>query len=519
MATRTIGSGGNHADVNAWVAYLQGIDPFSAIQEGLVVASGLTVSATQDISGFDENGNGWVLRANTGASFRDHASAATNPQFYDSTKGAFIEKTSGQPAVIDASVTNGTIKDLQIKKNDDGYNEVINISNSGNTVNLDSLIVHLATGARAIVQRKGDIRRTLVVCDEGDGVMLSSGGGTVDRLTLRRLNGAGGTGLSRDYGTWTLTNVAAAGWSTDATGTFTSSFCATDLATGGFGATGRQNNLVAATEWESATADFRVKSTSAKLKDNGTGSSADIIGQAASGTVDIGQWEFQAGGGGTEYTLTADAASYSLTGIATALKAARKLVAAQATYTLTGVATGLKAGRKLAAAQATFSLTGIATGLKAARKLTAAQATYALTGIDATLTYSGDVSGYTLTADTAAYTLTGITTALKVARKFAAAQATFTLTGQAATFPRGRRLTAASGAYTLTGIATGLKRTYALQAETAPYLLSGITVTLTYSNERIWLPVTPAAAVWADATPDGSTWTPVSPASGTWTEQ
>jgi hypothetical protein len=298
VATRTIGSGGDHADVNAWVLYLQGIDPFSEIQEGLVVSSGLTISATQDISGFDQNGFGWVLRANTGASFREHASAASNPLFYDNTKGAFIEKTSTQPPPIDASVTNGLIKDLQLKKNDAGYNEVINISNSGAFVDIDSCIVHLSTGNRAITQRAGDINRTLVVCDEGDGILLSSGGGTVDRVTVRRLNGAGGTGITRDYGTWTLTNVAAAGWTTDATGTFTSSYCATDLAAGGFSSTNRQNNLVAATEWESATADFRVKSTSAKLKDLGTGSSVDIIGQALSGAADIGAWELQAGGGG-----------------------------------------------------------------------------------------------------------------------------------------------------------------------------------------------------------------------------
>jgi hypothetical protein len=299
VATNTAGSGGTYTDLNAWVALrCQAVDPFSEKEIAAVTSGGITTSATQDISGFDENAQGWEVKANTGASYREHASAATNPHFYDNTKGAFIEKTSTQPAVIDASVTNGLIKDLQIKKDDAGYNEVINISNSGAFVDIDSCIVHLATGVRAITQRAGDINRTLVVCDEGDGMLISSGGGTLDRVTLIRLNGAGGTGITRDYGTWTMTNIAAAGWTTDATGTFTSSYCATDLAAGGFSATNRQNNLVMATEWESATADFRVKSTSAKLKDNGTGSSVDAIGQAASGNVDIGSWEFQAGGGG-----------------------------------------------------------------------------------------------------------------------------------------------------------------------------------------------------------------------------
>jgi len=300
MPTNTAGVSGTYTDVNSWVALrAQAVDPFAAKEIVAVTSGGITTTATQDISGFDENGQGWELKADTGASFREHASAAANPQFYDSTKGAFIEKTSGQPAVIDASVTNGTIKDLQVKKDDDGYNEVIHISNSGNTVNLENLISHLATGSRNIVQRKGNITDVLAVCDEGDGMLISSGGGTLNRVNVRRLNGPGGTGITQDYGTWSGTNVVVSGFSTDMTGTMTGSHCATDQAAGGLPSTNRQVSLVAATEWESATADFRVASGSAKLKDNGTGVAPDIIGQAQSGAAtDIGQWEFQAGGGG-----------------------------------------------------------------------------------------------------------------------------------------------------------------------------------------------------------------------------
>lgn len=100
------------------------------------------------------------------------------------------------------------------------------------------------------------------------------------------------------------------------------------------------------------------------------------------------------------------------------------LTADQASFTLTGQATGLKAGRKLTAGQATFTLTGQASGLVAARKLTAAQASFTLTGQAANL-FSGDV--------------------------MSAAVGSFTLTGQAATLRAGRRITMTRGLFTLTG--------------------------------------------------------------------
>jgi hypothetical protein len=426
MATQTIGVSGTRTDINAWVANLQTIDPFSDIQEGLVTSGGVTTGSGQVVSGFDENGHGWVLRPNTASGFRDHADADTNPQFYDNTKGAFVEKTSTQATVIDASVTNGLISGLQAKKNDSGYNDVIHISSSGAFVDIEDCIVHLSTGARAITQRAGDIRRTLVVCEEGDGILLSSGGGELDRVNVRRLNGPGGTGITQDYGTWSGTNVVVSGFSTDMTGTMSGSHCATDQAAGGLPSTNRQTSLVAATEWESATADFRLASGSAKLKDNGTGSDNDIVGQAPDGTVDIGQWEFQSGGGVTHYTITADAGTYTLTGVAAGLRAARKIAGAQGTYALTGVAAGLRAGRKIAGATGTYALSGVDAGLKATRTLTADAGAYTLTGQDATLTEAG---AYTLIAEAGAYTLTGVDAGLLATRQLAADAGAYTMTG------------------------------------------------------------------------------------------
>jgi hypothetical protein len=117
------------------------------------------------------------------------------------------------------------------------------------------------------------------------------------------LDAGGAVGIHQDYGTWTITNTAVARHGTDADGTLSGNNNATDKAVGGLPATARQNSLVGATEWESATADFRVKSTSAKLKDNGTGSSVDIIGQAVNGTADIGAWELQSAAATVTYPM------------------------------------------------------------------------------------------------------------------------------------------------------------------------------------------------------------------------
>jgi hypothetical protein len=168
-----------------------------------------------------------------------------------------------------------------------------------------------------------------------------------------------------------------------------------------------------------------------------------------------------------------------------------------ATYTLTGDA-------------GSFTLTGIATGLKAARKLTADAASYTLTGVDVSLTYT-PIGGpdYTLTANAASFALTGIDAGLKAGRKLTAAQATFALTGNATGLLAGRKLTAAAASFTLTGNNVNFGRTYALAAETAAYTFTGMNASLSYSGQGLWTPVSPAGGTWTPATPAGGTWTPV----------
>jgi hypothetical protein len=205
----------------------------------------------------------------------------------------------------------------------------------------------------------------------------------------------------------------------------------------------------------------------------------------------------------TGYTLTAAQGSFSLSGQAAGLKAARKLAASQGSYALAGQAAGLKAGRKLVAAQGSYTLTGQAAGLKAGRKLSAAHGVYVLTGLDAQLVYSGGGAAYTLTAEAGSYALAGQAAqlkagrrlaagqgsyalagqvaALKAARRLAAGQASYALAGQAVALKAGRKLAAGQGAYTLTGQAAALRAGRLLAAALATYTLTGFQVILAYS--------------------------------------
>jgi hypothetical protein len=254
---------------------------------------------------------------------------------------------------------------------------------------------------------------------------------------------------------------------------------------GGDGTTNEQN--LSGTQFTSAgttfAADFSL--TEALATGGAVGSiTDDITGTTRGSPPDAGAYEYVSSG--SPYTMAADVGS----------------------FTLTGVTTGLKAARQLAAAAGTFTLTGIDTALKADRKLAAAVGAFTLTGQDATLVYEPATGDYTLTADTGSFALTGIDTGLRAARKIAAAQATFALTGNATGLARGLRLNAAAASFTLTGISASFLRTYVMPAETSAYTFTGMDVSLSYSGQGIWTPVTPAGGTWTPATPASTTWTP-----------
>lgn len=177
---------------------------------------------------------------------------------------------------------------------------------------------------------------------------------------------------------------------------------------------------------------------------------------------------FGVGGGATNYTLTASAGSYTLTGIDATL-----------TYTPAAVNYSLTAdvgAYALSGVDATLTYTVAGT----AYTLSADAGAYSLTGVDATLSYVPGSGAYTLTADTGSYTLNGSDAGLTFSRRMAADVGSYTLTGVAAGLQLGRRLTADTGVYALAGVDAVLTYTstapiaYTLACEAGSYSLSGV---------------------------------------------
>lgn len=197
-------------------------------------------------------------------------------------------------------------------------------------------------------------------------------------------------------------------------------------------------------------------------------------------------YDFEAGslgGGGPTYTLTAAQGSLSLTGEATAFKAARNITASQGSYSLTGESLIFTISRILTASYGGYSLTGEDLLFKISRKLSATYGSYVLTGEDVILTYT-PVGGptYTLTANKGDYSLTGESLGFKTSRNLVAAQGTLTLTGIDARLARGWTLTAAKGDFTITGQTTAFQASRKLLAVYGSFVLTGENANLTYGQ-------------------------------------
>jgi hypothetical protein len=108
----------------------------------------------------------------------------------------------------------------------------------------------------------------------------------------------------------------------------------------------------------------------------------------------------------TGFTLTADSGTYSVTGQAAGLVAARRVVADQGSYAVTGQAANLIRAVRLLADQGAYSLAGQDVALRAARLIGADSGSYSITGQAANLVYAAS-GAYTLTADSGTYSISG----------------------------------------------------------------------------------------------------------------
>lgn len=309
MATKTLCTGGgaaaDYTSFATYETYLTGLGTWGAnetLQIKWVTSADEVNYASQPSA--TPNGFTWTIEPYAGQGIADHASKATNPLFYDATKGA-CWKYAGGYNLIRYHAGPLIIRGMQLKNTSAGGYAMV-FSNS-TTLEISNCILQTDSTGPVIYTAPTATGTTTVSTNAmlpsgGSGVYIENGGGTrtldITRNTIVNLGAAGSTkGIERGFGTvgGTLYLNAVAGFATDCSWTPTSgSHNATDSAGGGLPATNRVNSLVLADAFVSATVDFRLKSGSA-LINAGTaqGASTDIVGQADSGTRDIGAWEYQ----------------------------------------------------------------------------------------------------------------------------------------------------------------------------------------------------------------------------------
>ena len=126
----------------------------------------------------------------------------------------------------------------------------------------------------------------------------------------------------------------------------------------------------------------------------------------------------------TSVSMSADVATFTLTGQAATFKENVNLSASAGSFTLTGVAAQLNVKMSLAAGS--FTLSGQAAGLSQQVKMSAGVGSFALSGQAADLVYAQKIA-----AGTGAFSLTGVNASLVVATNLTAGVGSFTLTGNA----------------------------------------------------------------------------------------
>jgi hypothetical protein len=202
--------------------------------------------------------------------------------------------------------------------------------------------------------------------------------------------------------------------------------------------------------------------------------------------------------------LTADGASYAVTGAATsAVLVKRKLTADAGTYALTGAAATPWHGYKVIAGASSYALTGNATAVLLHRwKVAATGGTYALSGNSATFLIHKDIvsaapGAYALTgaavnfqirsdkfvsAASGVYALTGTPVSVRKTWKHAATAGSYALTGADAALTKlsQRTLAAGSGSYSLSGTAASVLHRWKTAALGSSYALTGSPATVVH---------------------------------------
>lgn len=307
---RTIGAGGQHSDINDWVAWVvaNATDTDGNLTDhvmGQITNAELVVNNLQVITGWKSGPNDYSTTLTTvpGNSFRNSVNVINNPLYYNATSGAALHSTNFNGA-IQFAVDNLIIENLQILCSG-GFGPAI-YNALALTSNLDiynCLIISDGYAALDGLHTGGLIQLRNSLFIGGHGVWRLNGTSSIVNCTFIGTS-RGGVGINNtsDSSDIKLINTVLCGFTTnlqnDFNGSFSGSNNATDKAVwdGGNlgGGTNAQLNLIASAEFVNSTNDFRVKNTSTKLLGNGikvVSPRKDIIDQIRPSTPTIGAWE------------------------------------------------------------------------------------------------------------------------------------------------------------------------------------------------------------------------------------
>lgn len=205
---------------------------------------------------------------------------------------------------------------------------------------------------------------------------------------------------------------------------------------------------------------------------------------------------------GTVYTLSAEEASFLLSGKDAILSRTRKLAVDAGDFELDGKDVNLSLGHGMQADAGDFELTGNDVHLNKGRRLVTEAGEFTLTGSDTNLVWDkrlitqaaaftllGKAAGLrrdiTISATTGEFDLSGKDILFGLTRKLVADTGVFALSGKSAHLDKGFRVEAESGSYTLTGKSARLALDKKLLASAGSFVLNGVAAQLGIARKII----------------------------------
>lgn len=367
MATKTIGATGrDYATLALWAAYVNALS-LSAAEVGEMYDDAEFTSATKITIGGWSGGsasNTVTLKAATGQGFDG------DPLRYGSP-GARLSSSTAYDNPIDLTTQHTFVQGIQFKFTS-GFSGGFRKSFPNQT--LRKCIVQ-GIGTQLVYEQSttttGVVENCLILNTgtAGHGYSADGGSGTLTSCTIVASGShASGTGVRGVYTQILARNNVVVGFTTDFSGTANASSSNNATSKASFGGTNYggsgQTSAVGSTEFESVTSgseDYRLKSTSAKCKDNGAtvGAAEDIIGTARpqGAAYDIGCWELVVA---ASVSIEVPAGALTLTGVVPTVLTPRLVSVPAGALSLTGVVPTVLTPRLVSVPAGALLLAGVA---------------------------------------------------------------------------------------------------------------------------------------------------------------